>query len=88
MKDDLNRTAVEMLMVSKGIDGYADLARRMERVSDRSFERSYVSRVMRGDRPAQPSFIVACAGALKVPTIAVTGEGIDISIEDELEASA
>lgn len=88
MKDDLNRTTVAALMETKGIDGFADLARRMERASDRTFERSYVSRVMRGDRPARPSFIVACAAALKVPTIAVTGEGIDISIEDELGASA
>lgn len=88
VKDDLNRTTVEVLMTAQGIDSYSDLSRRMERVSGRKLDRSYVSRVMRGDRPAQPSFIVACAGALKVPTIAITGQGVDISIEDELEASA
>jgi len=71
-------------MVSKGIDGYADLGRRMERASrdagnERTFERSYVSRVMRGERPAQPSFIVACARALGLPTVAITGQGIELT---------
>jgi hypothetical protein len=83
MQDDLNRASVEALMEKDGIDGYAVLARRMEKVSDRTFERSYVSRVMRGERPAQPSFIVAAAKALRVPTVAITGHGIDLDELDE-----
>lgn len=82
-KDKLNRAAVEALMRAKGIDGYAHLARRMSSASeDRSFERSYVSRVLRNERPAQPSFIVACARALGEPTLAITGEGVTITDED------
>lgn len=85
--DDLNRAAVEALMASKGIDGFADLARRMSKDSERSFERSYVSRVMRGERPAHPSFIVACARALREPTVVITGQGFEIT-EADLEAAS
>lgn len=74
-------------MRTQGIDGFAELARRMEHASDRTFERSYVSRVMRGERPAHPSFIVACARALREPTIAITGQGIEFTDAD-LEAAS
>ena len=85
--DDLNRVAVEALMRARGVDGYSDLARRMERAlahtpHEQTFERSYVSRVLRGERAAQPSFVVACARALQVPTVAITGEGVDIALEE------
>jgi len=78
--DDLNRTSLEALMVARGVDGYADLAKRT------GVERSYVSRILRGERPAKPSQIVAFARALQVPTLAITGTGIDISVEDLVDA--
>lgn len=74
--DDLNRDALHALMRAKGIDGYADLARRA------GLDRTYVSRIMRGDRPAQPSTIVAFARAVRESTLAITGAGIDLSIAD------
>lgn len=54
-------------MTALGIDSYAELARLA------GMERSYLSRVMRGERPAQPSHIVALASALKVPVLALMG---------------
>lgn len=63
----LNRSAVEALMKTLGIDNYAELGRRA------GIERTYLSRIMRGERPAQASQIVAIARALKVPLIAVLG---------------
>lgn len=90
-QDDLNRSTVEALMAALGIDNYSDLARRMERASldmgaPRRWERTVVSRVLRDKRAAQPSFVVACAAALRVPTVAITGQGIDVSLQDELVA--
>lgn len=63
----LNIAAVEALMVPLGIDSYAELGRRA------GIERTYISRIMRGKRPAQPSHIVALAAALKVPVVALLG---------------
>lgn len=74
--DDLNREALHALMAARGVDGYAQLAKRA------GLERTYVSRILRGERPAQPSQIVAFARALKVSTLAITGQGIDISVTD------
>lgn len=67
-------------MVALGIDGYSDLGRRS------GIERTYLSRVMRGKRPAQPSQIVAIARALKVPVIAILGPADDVAL-DEAAAS-
>jgi transcriptional regulator with XRE-family HTH domain len=80
--DDLNRAALEALMRAKGIDGYADLARRSK------LDRTYVSRIMRGQRPAQPSTIVAFAQAVRESTLAITGTGIDISIADLVDEAS
>lgn len=67
MAADLNLAAVESLMAARGIDNYSELARRA------GIERSYLSRVMRGLRPAQNSHVVALACALQVPPIALLG---------------
>ena len=40
-------------------------------------ERTYLSRIMRGERPAQNSHVIDLARACKVPPIAITGPGID-----------
>lgn len=67
--DRLNREAVTALAEALGVDGVSDLARRS------GIERSYLSRILKGDRPAQNSHIVAIAAALKVGPIAITGPG-------------
>lgn len=77
--DNLNRDAVHALMEALGVDGYAQLAKRTD------LERSFISRVMRGERTAQPSTIIAIARALKVPTIAITGQGIDIAAQEIID---
>lgn len=82
----LNRATVESLMEALGIDSVAELARRS------GIERSYLSRVMRGRRPVQPSHVIAIARALQVPTIAIIGpadpEAALAALTDETEAVA
>lgn len=68
----LNRANVRIHMVRLGINSIAELSRRVADV-DKSIERSYLSRVLKGDRPAQPSHVVALAKALQVPPIALLG---------------
>lgn len=80
--DDLNRHALVALMECRGIDGFAHLAKRAE------LERTYTSRIVRGDRPAQPSHIVAFARALKVSTLAITGTGLDIEAAEIIGEAA
>ncbi len=80
--DDLNREALLALMSARGIDGFAHLAKRA------GLERTYVSRIIRGERPAQPSQIVAFAQALKVSTLAITGKGIDLEAAEIIEAAS
>lgn len=80
--DDLNRAALVALLTARGIDGYAHLAKRAD------LERTYVSRIVRGERPAQHSQIVAFARALRVSTLAITGAGIDIEAAEIVEAVA
>lgn len=63
----LNRSAVLALMEARGIDSVAQLARRAD------MERSYLSRVLDGKRPAHPSHVLALARALKVAPIALLG---------------
>lgn len=77
--DDLNREAVHALMAALGIDGYAQLAKRAD------LERTYVSKIMRGQRKAQPSQIVAFASALKVSPLAITGQGIDVEAQEIID---
>lgn len=80
--DDLNRFALTALMGCRGIDGFAHLAKRAG-----GLDRTYVSRIVRGDRPAQHSHIVAFAQALKVSTLAITGTGLDIEAAEIIEAA-
>lgn len=88
--DPLNREAVKALMDARGIDGIAHLARRIARVAgeDAAPERSYLSRVLAGERSAPPSLIVAIAAALKVPTLAIIGPDLDGDAEEVIEAAA
>lgn len=78
--DDLNREAVHALMAALGIDGYAQLARRTGEL-----DRTYLSRIMRGERPAQPSHIIALARALKVSVLAITGQAVDIEAQTVID---
>jgi transcriptional regulator with XRE-family HTH domain len=64
---DLNVQTVEALSQTLGIDSYAELARRAK------MDRTLVSRILRGDRPALPSHVIALATALKVPPIVLLG---------------
>lgn len=63
----LNRDTVDALMRALGIDSYAELAKRA------GLERSYVSRVMRRERPALPSHVIAFSRALMVKPIVLLG---------------
>lgn len=81
-KPSFNRQAVETLCVAHGIDSYAELARRCGK------DRTYVSRVMRGERPAQPSLIVAIAKELGVAPLALLGPSDPEAAEADLLAAA
>lgn len=50
-KVTLSQEAVELRCTALGIDSISELARRL------GVERSYLSRVLRGERPAQPSLV-------------------------------
>lgn len=63
----LNTEVVAALMRGLGIDSKSDMARRT------GIERTYLSRILRGQRPAQPSQVNSIARALKVSPIAVIG---------------
>lgn len=80
--DDLNRFALTALMACRGVDGFAQLAKRSG-----GLDRTYVSRIVRGERPAQQSHIVAFARALKVSTLAITGTGIDLEAAEIIGAA-
>lgn len=56
----LDQEAVTDLAAARGIDSVSELARRC------GISRPYLSRVLRGERPAQPSQIIAIAEALDV----------------------
>jgi transcriptional regulator with XRE-family HTH domain len=75
---DLNLEAVAALMVATGVDSNAEMARRT------GIERSYLSRVLRGERPAKPSHVVLIARALRVPPIAIVGPSDAAAVEAEL----
>ena len=80
--DTLNRDTVHALMDALGIDGYADLARRS------GIERTYLSRIMRSERPAKPSHVISIASACKVPPIAITGPGTDPAAAEAMGAAS
>lgn len=84
--DQLNRDAVLALMEAKGINGFAHLARRIAAISSEGEapERSYLSRVLRGERTAPPSLVVLIALALKVPAPAITGSDLDADAVEAL----
>lgn len=63
----LNLASVEAWRVARGIDSISELARRS------GIDRSYLSRIMSGKRPALPSHVAALAGALKVPPVVLVG---------------
>jgi transcriptional regulator with XRE-family HTH domain len=54
----LDSEAVNRLAAAKGIDSVSELARRCD------LNRPYLSRILRGARPAYPSHILALAEAL------------------------
>lgn len=81
-RDNLNRDAVRALMEARGVDSMSDLARRSK------IERTYLTRILNGDRAAQPSHLVAIAAALKVPPMAVTGPGIDPAAAEIIEQAS
>lgn len=85
--DDLNRAALLALMACRGIDGFAQLAKRARGDDDRPLDRTVVSRIVRGERPALQSHILAFARALKVSTLAITGTGIDIEAAEIIAAA-
>lgn len=77
-KTQLNLTTVSVLMVALGIDSTAEMARRT------GMDRTYLSRVLRGLRPAQPSQVIAIARALRVPPIAIIGPSDPTEVTDFL----
>jgi transcriptional regulator with XRE-family HTH domain len=64
--DNLNRAAVQALAEAKGINSTAELARRS------GIDRPHLSRILAGQRTAQPSQVLAIAEALQVAPIAIT----------------
>lgn len=68
----LNHTLLDERMVRLGIDNYSALARRVI-VNGKPIERSYLSRVLRGQRPVQPSLVLALAEALNCSPVALLG---------------
>lgn len=89
-KDNLNRDTVDALMEARGVDGVAHLRRRIAHVAgeEAAPERSYLSRVLRGERPASPSLIILIAQALKVPAVAIMGDELDPDAEEVIQAAA
>lgn len=71
----LNVEGVRALMDARGVDTVSDLARRA------GIERTYLSRILDRQRPAQPSHVRALAGALKVAPIALLGNDDPALIE-------
>lgn len=63
----LNTTAVWDIAHGLGIDSIAELARLAD------IERSYLSRVLGGQRPAKPSHVTKLARALRVAPVAILG---------------
>lgn len=63
----LNIEGALALAKALGIDSTSELSRRT------GIERSYLSRILKGDRPAQASHVRALAQALKVAPVALLG---------------
>lgn len=82
-KPPLNLKTVHVLMSALGINSYSDLARRMG-----DTDRTYLSRVLRGQRPPQPSIVLSLARALKVAPVVLLGPDDPDEAEAELVAAA
>lgn len=54
----LDTEAVTRLAAQRGIDSVSELARRCEK------DRAHLSRILRGQRPAKPSHVIALADVL------------------------
>jgi transcriptional regulator with XRE-family HTH domain len=80
----LNVAGVQALARALGIDSTSDLARRS------GIERTYLGRILSGERPAQPSHVRAIAAALKVAPIALLGNDDPALVEalDQAEAAS
>ena len=63
MDAKLNISLVHRLMPACGIDSTSEMSRRT------GIERTYLSRILRGQRPAQPSQVLAIGRVLRVPPI-------------------
>ncbi len=63
--DRLDRAAVEDLIVELGIDTIAELSRRS------GIDRTSLTRILSGSRPAQNSHVVALARGLGVPASSI-----------------
>lgn len=66
-KATLNTEAIELRCEALGIDSVSELARRV------GVERSYLSRVLRGERPAQPSLVNRLAEVLNCRRLTLLG---------------